>query len=123
MRKIETMTANELSVCICKMVGPAERLLSDGAVREALDDMRDAIGKEASVEKAFSAFSTILYPVLGGEAHKDDTFEVLAALDGVSADEIANRNGLEVMRDVFIAFVVDKDVQTIFRPCMEARAK
>lgn len=123
MRTIPEMNANDLSVCLCKMADPAERLLSDEAVREAIDNMREHLKDKVTIEKAFSLFTTILYPVLAGDAHKDDTFAVLAALDDVTVEEIGDRNGLEVMRDMFRAFVINTEIVTIFRPCAEVRGE
>lgn len=123
MKKIAEMTANELIAFICKIAGPAENLFSDGAVMESLKEMKERIPENATVETVFSMFTAIMFPRLTGEAHKKDTFAILAALDGVSVEEIEGRNGLETMRDMFVVFVVDRDVETIFRPCAEARGK
>ena len=123
MRKLSELKAVELDKCICEMAYPAERLFRDAAVRTALDDMTKAIGDNATVETAMSCYMTILHPVLCGEAHRGDTYAILAALDGVTAEEIAERNGIEVMRYVFRTFVLEKDVPAIFRPRYEARGE
>ena len=48
---------------------------------------------------------------------------ILAAIDGVTVEDIKGKNGLETLRDVFIVFVTERDVETIFRPGCEARSK
>ena len=123
MRNIAEMTAIELYECLCKIADPAESLLSDVAVRAAMDEFKKNLPKNVSVEHAFSMFATVLFPVLSGESHRAETYAILAALDGVKVNEIESRNGLEVMRDMFKTFVIDGEVQAIFRPVCEARSK
>lgn len=123
MKKISEMNANELTTCLCKLAEPSEKLMSDGAVVEALDELRKAIPEKADVATVFSLFTSIVVPRLMDEKHQKDTYAVLAAIDGVAVEEIEKRNGLEVLRDVFVSFVMERDVETIFRPGCEARGK
>lgn len=123
MKKISEMTMNELSACLCKIAGPAEKLYSDDAVRDAFDEMRKSMGKKQTVQAAFSLFVTILVPVLTSDVHREDTCAIMAELGQVDAKSISEANGLEMMRDMFRVFVVDGDVEAIFRPCTEVRSK
>lgn len=123
MKKISEMTMSELSRCMCAIAEPAERLFSDGAVTEAFAEANEKIGEKAPVKTAFSIFSAVLFPVLTGEKHKQDTYAILSALTDQKAEEIENRNGVEVMRDLFAIFVVDGEVQSMFQPCAEVRRK
>lgn len=123
MRSISEMTASALGKCLCDMAEPAERLFTDGAVCSALNDLTAKLKEKMAIDKAFSLFTQILFPVICGDKHKADTFAILAALDGVTVDEIEKRNGLEVMRDLFKAFVLEGDVATIFRPGCEVRGE
>lgn len=122
MKKISEMTMNELTVCLCKLAEPASNLFSDAAVTEALKEMRERAPEKCPLDVAFSLFTTIAVPVLTDEKHAQDTHAILAALDNVSVEDIGSRNGLEVIKDMFLVFAVDKDVETIFRPCAQARA-
>jgi hypothetical protein len=45
----------------------------------------------------------------------------MAALCEQTAEEVLERNGLEMMRDMFVVFALDKDVESLFRPCNKAR--
>lgn len=123
MKKIANMNACELSVCLCKLAEPAECLFNDGAVVEAMDELRKAIPAKSDIPTVFSLFTAILVPKLMGEKHQEDVYSILAAIDGVTVDEIKERNGLETLRDVFVVFVTERDVETIFRPGCEARSK
>lgn len=123
MKKIANMNALELSACLCKIAEPAERLFTDGAVVEAMDDLRKAIPEKADIPTVFSLFTSLLVPKLMGEKHQDDIYAILAAIDGVTVEDIKGKNGLETLRDVFIVFVTERDVETIFRPGCEARSK
>lgn len=123
MKKISEMTACELSVCLCKIAEPAEKLLSDSAVIEALDGFRNAIPEKASVSTAFSLFTTMLVPKLMDKKHQKDVYSILAAIDGVTVEDVQKRNGLETVRDMFVVFAMERDVETIFRPACEARGK
>ena len=123
MKKISEMTACELSVCLCKIAEPAEKLLSDSAVIEALDGFRNAIPEKASVATAFSLFTTMLVPKLMDKKHQKDVYSILAAIDGVTGEDVQKRIGLETVRDMFVVFAMERDVETIFRPACEARGK
>lgn len=120
MKRIHEMTMAELSVCLCKMAEPAERIFSDGAVIDALREMRNRMSEKTTVDTAVSIFAAVLFPVLMSDAHKQDAY---AILDAMGATVKADTNGLEAMRDLFVVFVRDRDVESLFRPCAEARCK
>lgn len=122
MKKIDEMTMSELSVFLCKIAGPAENIFSDAAVNEVFDDVAKMLKDKATVENAFSVFCARLVPVMMGK-HEADTFAILAAMEGVSVDEIKEKNGFDVMRTMFKAFMIDRDIQTIFRPMQKVRGK
>ena len=120
MKRIHEMTMAELSVCLCKMVEPAERIFSDGAVIDALREMRNRLPEKTTVDTAVSIFAAVLFPVLMSDAHKQDAY---AILDALGAPVQADTNGLEALRDLFVVFVSDREVESLFRPCAEARGK
>jgi hypothetical protein len=122
MRNLSDMTANELTKCLCEICGPAEMIFGDGAVKEALDKYHKQIKESTTVQTGFSLFVKDVFPVLMGK-HEHEVYTILAAVDGVDADEIKNRNGVEFMRDVFKGFVLDGDRVGIFRPGIEARGE
>lgn len=121
MRNLSDMTGSELSKCLCALVAPAEKVFSDCAVTQALDAYTKAIDEKTPVDRGFSLFVTMLFPAL--MKHEDEVYAILGALCDVSGDEIKQRNGVEVMRDMFKAFVLDGDLAGIFRPGCEARGE
>ena len=122
MKKIDEMTMAELSSFLCNVAVPAENIFTDGAVTEAFDEVTKLLKDKATVENAFSVFCAVLVPVMMGK-HEEDTFAILAALEGVSVAEIKDKNGFDVMRTMFKAFMIDRDIQTIFRPLQKVRGK
>lgn len=122
MRNLSELTANELTKCLCAMAGPAENVFGDKAVTAALDAYKAKLDDKTTVEKGFSLFVTGLFPVLMGK-HEADVYAIMAALGGVSVKDIKAKNGVEFMRDVFTAFVLDGDLSGIFRPGCEVRGE
>ena len=122
MKKISEMQAAEFAKCISRIAGPAESLLSDSAVREALDEYKKALPDEITWEAGLSLFASMLFPVLVGDAHRAETYEIIAALNDVGVAAIEEKSGLALMGDVFRAFVIDGEVQAIFRAGCEARS-
>lgn len=123
MKKISEMTMAELSACLCKMAPAADRLFSDGAVCEAFDEMKARMNEKTTVQDAVSMFTGIMFPVLMGEKHKQDCYDILHALGSGDGKENEGRNGIEVLHELFTVFVIDGDVQSMFRPCTEIRGK
>lgn len=121
MKNITEMTAAELSACIGRIAGPAQRIYSDRATIDALEAFRERMPEKVTAETAMSLFVTTVYPVLTGKEHKKDAYAILEAL--CEGEKTENRNGLEVMRDLFVIFVKDREVEAIFRPGVEARGE
>ena len=121
MKKLHEMSMGDLSVCIGKIARPAERLFGDAAVIDALKEVRERMPEKATVEMAMSLFVTILFPVLTDKKHKKDCYAILEALSD-SEEAVENRNGVEVMGEMFAVFMRDRDVETIFRPGLEVRS-
>lgn len=121
MRNLSELNANELSKCLCKLVAPAEKVFGDCAVTQAMDAYRAAIDEKTPVDRGFSLFVTMLFPTL--MKHEDEVYAILGALNDVDGGEIKQRNGVEMMRDMFKAFVLDGDLAGIFRPGCEVRGE
>ncbi len=78
------------------------------------------MSEKTTVDTAVSIFAAVLFPVLMSDAHKQDAY---AILDAMGAPVKADTNGLEALRDLFVVFIRDRDVESLFRPCAEARCK
>lgn len=122
MRNLSDMTANELTKCLCAIADPAENVFSDKAVTSAMDEYKAKLNDKTTVKTGFSLFVTTLFPVLM-EKHDTDVYTIIAALANASEDDVKSCNGVEFMRDVFKAFVLDGDLAAIFRPGCEVRGK
>lgn len=120
MKKLSEMTANELLTCIAEVADPAERIYSDCAVIEALDEYTKKLQEKPDATKALSLFTKILLPKLMGK-HSDDAYTIVGALNGKTAEEIGAANGRDVLRDMFVIFGLERDIEGLFRPCCEAR--
>ena len=124
MKNFNEMNAEVLMDCIAKLSDPAERIFMDGAVIDALDSYRKqmtpAEGEKVNVDKAFSLFVKMVMPVLMG-AHKADTYDIMGVMRDQTADEVKQSNGGEVMRDIFVVFALQRDVEGLFRPGCEVR--
>ena len=116
MRKIAEMTTDELAVAICQLAVPASNIMSDGAVSEAFVEMGKKLDKKATLLQNIAVFASVLVPVLLGEKHRQDTYAVLAALEGKTVDEIRKQNGFKTAKDLFEVFFTSRETMTIFRP-------
>lgn len=123
MKKISEMNGNELSVCMTKIAPNAETLFADGAVSAALDALSAKMGKGTTVDKAVAWFSGELFPLLTGEKHRGETYAIMEALGYGEAAKMGEKNGIELLRDLFCVFVRDGEVTTIFRPGAEVRGE
>lgn len=123
MKKLSEMTTTEFGTCVAKIAECAERLFSDGAVCEALDTLAQKMGDKTRVDRAVALFTAELFPLLTGEKHKADTYTIMEALGCGKAEEMGDKNGIEMLRDLFCVFVRDGEVAAIFRPGAEVRGE
>lgn len=123
MKKISKMNGNELSVCMAKIAPCADAIFSDGAVSGAIDSLAAKMGKGIAADKAVAWFSGELFPLLTGEKHREDTYTIMEALGYGEASKMGEKNGIELLRDLFVIFVKDAEVTTIFRPGAEVRGE
>lgn len=119
MRNLNDLAVNELGKCIAAMSAPAEKIFRDKEITEALDAYRERVTEKTTMAEGLSLFAVKLFPLLVGK-HEKDVYDILAAIDGVSVDDIKARSGAEVMQGMFRTFVLNGDVAAIFRPLCEA---
>lgn len=123
MRKIAEMTTDELAQALCQMAEPASNIMSDGAVSEAFVEMGRKLNKKATILQNIAVFASVLVPVLLGEKHRLDTYKVLAALEGVTVEEICKQNGFKTAKDLFEIFMTNRQTVAAFRADPEVRAE
>ena len=122
MRKISEMNTEELAVCLCNAADPVSNLLGDNEVVDAFGKLGEKM-KGKSVLAMFGMFVSVVVPTLLGEKHRDDTYALLAAVSGVSVDEVKKQNGFKTAKDVWAIFMTDVDMASMFRDGDEARAE
>ena len=122
MKKIAEMNTEELGLMLCQIAEPASRIMSDGYVSEAFVEMGKRLDKKATMLQNIAVFVSVLVPVLLGERHRNDTYEVLAALEGKTPEDIRKQNGFKTAKELFDVFMANKDTTTIFRPDPEVRS-
>lgn len=122
MRKISEMNTEELAVCLCNAADPVSNLLGDNEVVDAFGKLGEKM-KGKRVLAMFGMFVSVVVPTLLGEKHRDDTYALLAAVSGVSVDEVKRQNGFKTAKDVWAIFMTDVDMASMFRDGDEARAE
>ena len=123
MKKIAEMTTEELAVCLCKAAQPIANLMEDEEVTSAFSDLAKKMDGKGSLIGMFGAFVSVVVPALLGEKHREDTYALLAAVEGKGASEIKKQNGIKTAKDVWSLFMTDVDMVSMFRPGEEARAE
>lgn len=123
MRKISEMDMQEFPAVLCKIAPCAERLFSDKAVCDAFDKMGEYMKEGQTAKTGFSLFALLLIPVLMNEKHIEDTYSILAAIEGVDVQKMKKLNGVKTTGDMFRLFVLDGSVQGIFRPGSQIRCQ
>lgn len=123
MRKIAEMNTDEMAIAICQMAEPVSNIMSDGMVSDAFVEMSKKLNKNSTLLQNIAVFTSVLVPVLLGEKHRNDTYAVLAALEGTTVENIRKQNGIKTAKDLFDVFMANKETTTIFRPDQEVRAE
>lgn len=96
MRRWRDMSAEELTQVLCDLTPPLCRMLSDGAVQRALEEMlRGELG-QMDVLAGWAKVLEKLLPLLLRQ-HRADVMAAAAALLGWTPDEVASRPACEVL--------------------------
>lgn len=106
--KLSEMTGEQLATCLCIITEPLEKIAEDDAVVDVVKGCmtnRDINGKSAKYLDIPRAVLRLI-PVLLNN-HRRDTFTILGAMNGKTADEIAQQNGLKMISDIKAAFDAD----------------
>lgn len=96
MRRWRDMTAGELTQMLCNLTPPLCRMLSDGAVQRALEEVLRGDIREMDVVPGWAAVAEKLLPLLL-EKHRADVMAVSGALLGWTAEETSSRPACEVL--------------------------
>lgn len=123
MKKLAEMNTDELAVFMCKAADPLSSLLMDSEVIDAFTGLAKKMQGNGNLFSMFGAFLSVVVPTLLGERHKNDTYALLAAIEGKDVDAIRKQNGIKTARDVWALFMTDVDMGGMFRPGEEVRAE
>lgn len=99
MKKLSEMTAAELTTALCELAVPIGNLAQDDEVMEALKQIAEKRKPGTTLGKFFGLSFAVLVPLLLNK-HKADTFAVLAALTGKTQQQLAEENGLQLLKEI-----------------------
>lgn len=106
--KLSEMTGDQLATCLCVISPCAERIAEDDDIVDAIKGCMSVREVEGEKLRYFDIPRAVLrmIPVLLTK-HKRDTFMILGAMSGKTADEIAQQNGLKMLADIKAVFDAD----------------
>lgn len=116
MKKLSEMNSEELTVALCKLAEPAANLFGDPDVTDALQKMTEAKSECKTVMQLMAKAIGIFAPVLLGDKHRNDVFQIVAAVRGVDVKVIREQNGLQTVKEIVQLLIKDVDAMTFFRP-------
>lgn len=119
--KLSEMNGEELSVCLCKIAEPLERIGFDKKTTETFQKIAD-LSKSGmnNIQKA-SAMIGKYVPLLLGD-HREDTFAILAAIDDKTVEEIRSQNGMQTIKELKDA-LTDPDLMDFFSSSVHTAEK
>ena len=109
--KLSEMNGDQLAVCLSIITEPAERIIEDD---EVIEKIKGCMAVNANGQKYVDiprAVLRMIPPLLG--KHRRDTFTILGAMYGRTADEVAKQNGLQMVADIKAVF--DRDLLDFFK--------
>lgn len=121
-KKLSEMNSNELAIALCKLAEPASNLFGDQDVIDALRQLADAKETCGTVMQLMAKAVGIFAPVILGEKHRNDVFQIVAAVRGVDVEVICKQNGLQTVREIVQILFQDIDAIAFFRPYAHRKA-
>ena len=110
--KLSEMNGEELSVCLCKIAEPIERIGFDKKTTETFQEIADLIKNGMNNIQQTSIMIGTCVPLLLGD-HREDTFAILAAINGKTVEEIRSQNGMQTIKELKNA-LADPDLMDFF---------
>ena len=121
-KKLAEMDGDELTAVLCRIAQPAANIFADPKVAEFFATGVEIRKNAPSMMVYMTQLAAAGAPVLLGDQHKEDIFEILAALKGVTKQEIRKQKGLQTMREIIHILMADADLMTFFRSYPEHNA-
>lgn len=107
--KISMMNTEQAADALVRMAQPVANILDDKDVDPILQEFSES--EDKSMTKLAACFIPKIVP-LALKTHRDDVFEIVGALEGLSADEVRKLPILKTMAIVRESF--DKDLIDFF---------
>lgn len=107
--KISEMNTNQVADVLVRIAEPAANIMHDKNVFDMLEKL--ATGNDASPIKFFADNIALVVMVLLN-AHRNDVFEIVAALSEKTVDDVGNQNIKTTVIDIKES--VDKDLLDFF---------
>lgn len=111
--RLSEMNGDQLATCLCIVTEPAEKIAEDdevvGVIRGCMTT-REVDGKAVNYMDIPRAVFRLI-PILLRKFRRE-TFTILGAMNGKTADEIAEQNGLKTIADIKAVF--DSDLLAFF---------
>lgn len=93
MLNLGKMNSVECAKVLCEAAEPLGRIMMDDKVASAIVGMKKSLGEKYSMIQLAGSALSHLAPVLLGDAHREDTFHVVAVMSGRDVEEIRNQPG------------------------------
>lgn len=110
--KLSEMNGEELSVCLCKIAEPLERIGFDEKTTETFQKIADLSKSGMNNIRQTSMMIGKFIPLLLGD-HREDTFAILAAINGKTVEEIRSQKGMQTIKELKNA-LADPDLMDFF---------
>ena len=109
--RLSEMNGDQLAVCLSIITEPAERIVEDD---EVIEKIKGCMTVNEKGQKYLDIPRAVLrlIPVLLGK-HKVDTFTILGAMNGRTAEDVSKQNGLKMVADIKAVF--DRDLLDFFK--------
>lgn len=103
---------DELSIALCEIAGPVDRICRDEKLNDKIKKLADDAKNGMMLIEKLGATVAIWIPALM-EDHKSDVYKVASVLTGIGVDEIGAKNGYEIIR--LVRETMTGDVMDFFK--------
>lgn len=119
--KLSEMNGEELSVCLCKIAEPLERIGFDKKTTETFQEIADLSKSGMNNIQQTSMMIGKFVPLLLGD-HREDTFAILAAINNKTVEEIRSQKGMQTIKELKNALADPDLMDFLRRPCIRSES-
>ncbi|MBR3797222.1 MAG: hypothetical protein IKK34_14520 [Clostridia bacterium] len=114
-KKLAELDGDEMATLLCRIAEPAANIFADPKTAEFFAAGVELRKTSPSMMVYMTQLAALGAPVLLGEKHREDIFEILAALKGRTKQEIRKQKGMQTMQEIIHILMSDADLMTFFR--------